>query len=374
MFVVSDTMNRLAVLVFFTLLVSACSSRGSLFVGPSGAGSGQVERVYVGTTRAPYVVADEGYSGRRSEVMHYARFDVSVPPERPKGRLDSPRDGAKPNPERQFFATDMKIFRGAPDFRAELRRAILSQPGDKREAVIFIHGYNTRFHFGLYRTAQLGHDFRLTSALVHYSWASRGDFMGYAYDRDSAGIARDGLEKLLIEIEAAGARTITIVAHSLGAEVTMETLRQIAIAHNTRVMSKIDGVILVSPDLDVDVFRAQAKKIGALPEPFIIFTSHRDGPLRLSGDLTGQRERLGNIKDVARLADLKVTLVDTSAFSTGAGHFNPGNSAALIALLKRLPDLDAAFSDDGTMSPGLLPGAAKTIQSATEVVLSPLRR
>lgn len=364
-------MKRFLILLLVAFLVPSCASRGSLVVDKSASGPAQTERIFVGTTRAPYVKTEEGYSGRRSEMMHYARLDVSVPPKRKKGRLDSPREGAKPNPETQFFATDMKTYRGGQDFRAGLRHAILGQPGDKREAVIFIHGYNTRFHGGVYRTAQLGHDFRLTAALVHFSWASRGDFMGYAYDHDSAGIARDGLEKLLVEVEAAGARTITIVAHSLGTEVTMEALRQIAIAGNRGVMAKIDGVILVSPDIDIDVFRAQAKKIGNLPEPFIIFTSRKDKALGLSGDLTGQRQRLGNIKDVDRLADLKVTLVDTSAFSTGVGHFNPGDSPTLIAILKRLPDLDAAFAADGALRAGLLPGAAMSISSATEIVLAP---
>ncbi|MGL4281356.1 MAG: alpha/beta hydrolase [Albidovulum sp.] len=330
-----------------------------------------MERVYFGTTRAPYVKASDGYSGRRTEAMHYGRVDVSVPPKRKRGRLDSPREGAKPLPETQFFATEMESYRSDAGFRTDLRRAILNQPDDRREAVIFVHGYNTRFHTGVYRMAQLGHDFRLTSALVHFSWASRGDLLGYAYDRESAGIARDGLERLLGEVQAAGARRIIIVAHSLGTEVTMEALRQIAIARNRDLMSMIDGVILVSPDIDVDVFRAQARKIGNLPEPFVIFTSRKDRALGLSAELTGQRQRLGNIRDVDRLADLKVTLVDTTAFSTGAGHFNPGDSPALIAILQRLPDLDVAFGGDGSVRPGLLPGAAMTIQNVTEIVLAP---
>lgn len=365
-------MNRFLILFLVGSLAAGCASRGSLAVDPASKGSGQTERVFVGSTRAPYVKPDDGYSGRRTEIMHFARLDVSVPPERKRGRLRSPNEGTRPNPRTQFFATDMQTYPGDAAFRADLRRAILGQPGDKREAVIFVHGYNTRFHDGVYRAAQLGHDFRLTAALVHFSWASRGDLMGYAYDHDSATIARDGLEKLLVEVEAAGARTIVIVAHSLGTEVTMEALRQIAIARNRGVMSKIDGVILVSPDIDIDVFRAQAKKIGKLPEPFVIFTSRKDRALGLSGDLTGQRQRLGNIKDVDRLADLKVTLVDTTAFSTGTGHFNPGDSPALIAMLERLPDLDAAFASDGGFRAGLLPGAALTIQNVKEIVLAPL--
>lgn len=369
---VLGSMNRFAILSFVALFMVSCGSRGSLSVDRSIAPSGQQEQVFFGTTRAPYVGVDAGYSGRRSEVMSYGRLDVSVPPQRKKGKLPSPREGAKPNPETQFFATDMKTYRGAPDFRADLRRAILSQPGNKREAVIFVHGYNTRFHAGVYRLAQLGHDFNLTATLVHFSWPSRGDLMGYAYDHDSAGIARDGLEKLLIEVEAAGARNITIVAHSLGTEVTMEALRQIAIARNHGVMTKIGGVVLVSPDIDIDVFRAEAKKIGVLPQPFVIFTSRRDQALRLSGDLTGQGERLGDIRDVGRIADLKVTLIDTSAFSTGIGHFNVGDSPSLIAILARLPDFDAAFTGDGAPASGLLPGAVQSIRDVTEFVLSPL--
>ena len=70
--------------------------------------------------------------------------------------------------------------------------------------------------------------------------------------------------------------------------------------------------------------------------------------LKLSARLTGQQDRLGTLEDVSRVADLKVTLFEVGAFSTGSGHFTPGESPVLIALLGRLADVDAAFGADQT--------------------------
>jgi esterase/lipase superfamily enzyme len=143
-------------------------------------------------------------------------------------------------------------------------------------------------------------------------------------------------------------------------------------ARDGRLGSRITGVVLISPDLDVDVFRSQALRIGALPQPFVIVTSKKDHVLALSARLSGERERLGNIKDTSRLGDLKVTFLDTTAFSTGGGHFNLGNSPALISLLAQLSDIESAFAGDPTGRAGLLPGVVLTAQRATEIIMSPV--
>ncbi len=106
------------------------------------------------------------------------------------------------------------------------------------------------------------------------------------HDRDSALFARDGLEALLREIAAAGSNRIVLVAHSLGSSVTMEALRQLRIGGRDDVLNRISGVILMSPDLDVDLFRSQAQRVDPLPQPFVIFTSQRDRALRISAAIT----------------------------------------------------------------------------------------
>ena len=196
--------------------------------------------------------------------------------------------------------------------------------------------------------------------------------MGYLQDRDSALFARRGLEALIHEIEAAGADRIYLVAHSVGAGLAMETLRSLALQADISTLKHIAGVVLISPDIDVDVFRAQAQEIGKLPQPFVIFGSARDKALALSARLTGQHARLGSLSDPATVADLDVTIVDVAAFNTGTGHFNVANSPALIRILDRLEQLDSTLDTDRRLRVGFLPGIVMTIQNATVVVLSPI--
>jgi esterase/lipase superfamily enzyme len=278
-----------------------------------------------------------------------------------------------PDPLTDYVTTEALVYDGAPAFRSDLARALAAQPRRQREVTVFTHGFNNTFAEGLYRVAQMAHDLELNGVQVHYSWPSRGKSLAYVHDRDSALFARDGLERLLNEVAAAGADRILIVGHSMGAALTMETLRQMAIRGETRVRSRISGVLLLSPDIEVDVFRSQARSIGRLPQPFIVFTSERDKALALSARLTGMRqERLGNIKNVIRISDLEVTLIDVAAFSVGAGHFNVSESPALIKILSRIDDVDQAFGNDRSGKTGLLPGVVLTIQNVTKVVLEPV--
>ncbi len=361
--------------VLFLVIVAAlaaCAPRGAITVVPSAASVGTTRTVFVGTTRASDAENGDLFGFPRSPETRFARFDVSVPPERKPGKIVWPKPHQAPDPATEFLTTREDLFETEGDFRAELARALRTEPSGEREAIVFVHGFNNTFAEGLYRVAQLGHDLELSGVSVHYSWPSRANPLGYAYDRDSALFARDGLQDLLNEVSAAGADSIILVAHSMGSALTMETLRQIAIADDRRVLPKVAGVILISPDIDVDVFKAQAARMGKLPQPFIIFTSSKDRALQLSARLTGQRDRLGNLEDIEEIADLDVTLLDVSAFSEGLGHFAVGDSPLLLRILGRMTDLDASFAADPTGRTGLLPGVVLTVQNATEIVLSPV--
>ena len=363
--------HYLARFLLLVFLLAACTPRGQILLAPQAAAVGDVQTVFVGTTRLidPETMR---YGTQRSEVMQFARYDVSIPPNRAPGQIKFTRKGAKPNPKTDFLTTSEVLHTSSDRFRSDIAKAALKGPRGGREAVIFVHGFNNNFSEGLYRIAQLSHDLELPGAMVHYSWPSAANPLGYVRDRDSALFARNGLEDLIREVAAAGADRILLVAHSMGSALTMEAMRQIAIRGDKLLLAKIAGVILISPDLDVDVFRSQAQTIGALPQPFLIFGSNRDRLLNLSAVLTGEPERLGNLTDLTRVADLKVTYLDVTAINGGAGHFAVGNSPALISLLDRIGEVDAAFETDSRSRVGLLPGVVLTVQSATRIVLAPV--
>ena len=358
-------MPRTLLILALAFLMS-CSPRGQLALAPPGAKLGEVTPVFVATTRE---LKDGAFDTGRSEAVRYARYDISIPQQRELGEINWPPRGTTPNPEKHFITATQILFAGEPDFRRNLSKSI-DVNGD--EAVIFVHGYNNNFAEGLYRVAQFAHDLELPGTVVHYAWPSAAIPLGYVYDRDSALFARDGLEALIREVKASGAKKILLVAHSMGANLTMEALRQAAIRGDRATLNAVGGVILISPDIDVDVFRAQARVVGKLPQPFVIFGSDRDRFLRLSAQLTGQAERLGSLSDVSKVADLEVTLLDVSQFSEGAGHFTLGDSPALILLLDRIGDLEGAFEKDRIARVGLVSGVVLTVQNATQVILRPV--
>ena len=359
-------MQRL-IIALALVLIMACTPRGSVTIDPQAAVVGTVVPVFIGTTRGRG--EDGAFNGKRSEVLHFARLDVSVPPNREAGEIAWPPRSRKPDPSRDFLTTDSVVYPATTGFQADLKRQIAAKGG---EAVIFIHGYNTNHSEAAYRIAQFQHDLNLPAAVVLYSWPSAAEPLGYAYDRDSALFARNGLETLIQTVARSGARRIVLIAHSMGAGPAMEALRSAAIRGDRRTLSLVDGVILISPDLDVDVFREQARSIGTLPEPFIIFGSDRDRFLRLSAALTGQRERLGSLSDLSRVADLKVTFFDVGEFARGAGHFVVGDSSALISILDRISDVEWAFEYDRRRRIGLIPGVVLTVENATQVILRPI--
>ncbi len=352
---------------FLVVLTAACAPRAALVPVPGVVPDLPTRSVFVGTTRA------EGkglFGSKRAGAIRYLRFDITVPPGREEGQIDWPKDTY--DPQTHFAVAGLTRHAEATVFRRDLARAMSRRPRQEREAVIYVHGFNNTFAEGVLRITQLSQDFQLEGVAVHYSWPSAGNPLGYAYDRDSLLIARDGLDALIDDVRAAGATSVVLVAHSVGSMLVMETLRQRAIARPGSVARDIDAVILISPDIDVELFRTQARRIGDLPQPFGIFASRRDRVLTLSARLTGQRNRLGNVQDLSTLGDLGVTLVDVTEFSTGAGHFTAGSSAAVIRIFARAPDLDAAFKGDSAGRAGLLPGTVLTVQNATAIILSPV--
>lgn len=362
-------MPRLILALCAAVLLAGCAPRGTITLDPAAARVGDVVPVFVGTTRS-YDPATGSFTDGRHESVDYAQLDVSVPPDRKLGSIPFPKRHQALDPEKDFLTTSETLYTGPATFRRDLAKALAAE-GGQREAVVYVHGFNNTFAEGVYRIAQISHDLQVPGVAVHYAWPSAAKPLAYGYDRDSVLFARDGLEQLLDQVAQAGARRILLIGHSMGSELVMEALRQMRLDGNAAVLSRLSGVVLISPDLDVEVFRSEALRIGKLPQPFIIITSQKDRALALAARLTGQRHRLGNLADLSRVADLKVTVLEVGAFSQGLGHFTAATSPTLIRILSRIEDVNRAYAADPTARAGLLPGVVLTLRNATQVILTP---
>jgi esterase/lipase superfamily enzyme len=364
---------RLAMLL--VLALSACAPRGEVTMAdlpPAQAALVTEVPLFMASTRMRAALPAL-YGSKRAGATDYARFVISIPPAHQPGEIEWPGP-RQPDPLQHFLTVGSSHYDTGAAFVREIDRELARQPAAQRDVVVFVHGYNVNFAEGLYRLAQMSADFELPGVAVGYSWPSAGAELGYVYDRDSVLTARDGLEQLLDRLAQTGARRIILVSHSLGAFLTMETLRQLRIAGNSRVMNRLGGVALMSPDIDIEVFRSQAERIGRLPQPFVIFSSRRDRALWLSAGLTGQSQRLGRLQNLEQLADLELTVIDTTNIRGGdaLNHFSTATSPALIAIFRNAGAFQTAFNADQLARTGLLPGSITLLRNATGIVLEPL--
>jgi esterase/lipase superfamily enzyme len=356
------------ILLLVLVLLAACTPRGPLLGVPDGAAPGKTIAIFQGSNRT-YGVLEPPRKGR-ALANRYDRIDVRVPDYHAPGEVRIPATVA--NPATQFLVSDSRAYRSEAEFTGALRTSLAALPPDEREIVVFVPGFNMSAAQSLARVAQLRHDLDLPGITALYSWPSAGSVLGYAYDRDSILASREAFADFLRAVVKSRARRVIVVAHSMGALLTMETLRSLSLENPGWPSRNLGGVVLLSPDIDVDVFREQAARIGPLPSPFAIFVSENDRALALSARVSGDGRRLGNVTDPGAFADLDVVLIDVSHFSSGMGHFDIGRSPALIGIVGRMAEIELSFHDDPAARAGLISGTILTVQNATQIVLSPI--
>lgn len=365
--------RRLAALLVVALALGGCGSRGAIAVDPAAAEVGAVQDILVASSRQP---APEGVDFLRGpgEGLSFAQMDVSVPPRRRIGTVSFP-DPARPDPERDFLIVDARRIADEQGFVRGVNEALGRLPPSQREALVFVHGFNTNFAEGLYRQAQMRYDFQLPGVSIHYSWPSAARTTSYATDREAVLQARDDLERLIDLLTRTNARRIVVSGHSMGAFLVMEAMRQRALRDHPGSFAKTPLIVLMAPDIDVGVFQRQAQAVADHDVAIYVFTSARDRALRFSAALRGTGARLGALTDPGPLAGLPVTLVDLSAVSDNddsLNHFKVATSPVMISVVRGLSAYGSTVLSDAARKPGLIEASLGVVQGVTTIALAPV--
>lgn len=323
-------MARFIICVFLGALASCTATPDQIdFAAPHP--DAQIEDIFVVTQQPP---TSDGLllRGERRFEDNYAHVAVSIPPSHAVGQIEWPT--ARPDPLDDFAVVEFDPLTTADAFHAALDEA----PGDA--VYLFVHGYNNTTSEALYRYAQIAADFDLPQTRAMFSWPSAGSGGAYVFDRDSVLFARDAMTDMLRQIARKTDKDIYLMAHSMGAMLSMEAMRQLSIAGDQDVLDRIDIVMFLSPDIDPDVFRMQAQAIGDLPDPFVILTSASDKALQISSLLIGGRAKVGSIESATDVAGLNVTFVDFTNVSDGQNmdHMVAVTSPAAIRVLRQMID------------------------------------
>ena len=326
--------------------------------------------VLFGTDRA--IEARSGrldFSAERAEKLSLGRALIQVPRryqtadrDRPwaVSRLhhnaSAPVGGVAASADDTHFAVyDIKALSHDEFLQAAVTRLAVSRRY-KDHALVFVHGFNTTFETALYRAAQVAYDLRFDGAPFVYSWPSAGRVPRYSYDSDSARQAGPHLAGFLrVVIAATGAKSISVIAHGLGAGPVLDAL--VALKGEIPAGVALREIILVAPDVDRPAFEARIHELSGTARHITLYTAASDRGLNISRRFTGGVPRAGDVLEGGPLVLGGVDTVDASIPGTdaiGRNHAGYVEAGALVA------DIAARLGAETGAPTGLEPVASAT--------------
>ncbi len=301
---------------------------------PEEAKEGAIVKVFYATDRSVSSLNPLDYGPRRGSGLTYGRFDVSVPKDHRLAHLERPlkvwrlefaEDRAK------HFVILGRKRENAEEFYREAAQAV--DASAKKEAFVFVHGFNVGFEEAVYRTAQLAYDLEFPGAAVLYSWPSNGALQDYIADQNNNDWTVPHLREFLESVaNRTGAKVVHLIAHSMGNRALSNALAQITeTRRNNAEIPHFRQVILTAPDIDADTFKALARAMKGAADRITLYASSTDEALRVSKALGGGYPRAGDAS-TGIVVIPEVDSIDASLIDTGlVGHGYYGDNTSILS-------------------------------------------
>lgn len=314
------------------LLTAGCATLG----GPALEESAKPRMISIFAVSTRKDGGDASSDALDGEGPRYSLQMLSVPPVHKPGNIERPSFGAA-DPQEHFAALSRRGL-DEDSFFTAMASHVSGRTGANRDILLYVHGFNTSYDEARYRLAQIVADARFGGVPVLYTWPAAESLLGYGAAKENATIARGPLSRVLRRLsEVPGAGRIHILAHSMGAWLAMEALRENAISGSPGLNGKLGEVMLAAPDIDLSVFREQLSRLD--PSHICILAASNDRALSLSRRLAGDRPRLGaldlgNPEDRAAIEELGVKAYDVSRESTGwTGHATYASAPLVVRMI-----------------------------------------
>jgi esterase/lipase superfamily enzyme len=290
--------------------------------------------VFYATDRERVGFQPISYSANRnpSERLHLGRFDVSIPREAHQaGRAERPNIWTfwREDPDRHLVIV-RREEQSYERFYGELAGVVAKST--RREAFVFIHGFNVGFEDAIYRTAQIAYDLDFDGAPILYSWPSVGTLATYGADVNNSTWTVEHLRWFLEDVATkTGAAAVHLIAHSMGNAPLVRALNEIATRPRSTARPRFRQVLLTAPDIDVGVFNQLAAAMTTMGERITLYASANDLALRLSKSYQGGYPRAGDtepeIVRVTGIDSIDVSSVDTNFI----GHFYYADNQSVLS-------------------------------------------
>jgi esterase/lipase superfamily enzyme len=235
------------------------------------------------------------------------------------------------DPKQHFTLQELKVLT-REEFIALARERVGASAGFKDQAIVFVHGYNTPFDYALYRTAQMAYDLQFDGAAFLYSWPSGAGVTGYYYDRESSTQAEPYLREFLdLVVRESGAKSVSVIAHSMGNWPLLNVLRELGPSLPPEV--RLNQIILAAPDVDRDVFANLASGIKQYGRGVTLYCSSNDRAMEAARRAWGGIPRAGDVPAEGPILVDGVDTIDITSTSTDYLALNHSIYAEKSALL-----------------------------------------
>jgi predicted alpha/beta hydrolase family esterase len=222
------------------------------------------------------------------------------------------------------FRQDDSVRLSREDFHARLRAADSRAEAVGEGAQLYVHGYGTSFRRGVAQGAEIAHRGRFAGPIVVFSWPAHRAFVSWpslgallsGVYRDDARSAAESEESFRAALGAVlGAtrrRALTVVGHSLGAQLIAEALRVPSPLRDTLILAPLHALVFFAPDISAERFRDSiAAPMAALADRRVVYASGSDRVLGLSR-LVNHSSRAGQTGGARLLAAADVEVVDVT--------------------------------------------------------------
>ncbi len=254
-------------------------------------------KIYYATDRARENSSkpSEIYGSRRGK-LELGTAVVTIPENHKSGAVESPsiwRLEFSESSNKHVILTSVTP-EGENDYFAQMRSDLKTKVS--KEAFVFIHGFNVSFEKAVKRAAQLAHDMQFDGLPIAYSWPSRHSVLEYVADTAVVRLSGRRLAGFLEDVvQKSGAKTIHLVAHSMGNRAMTDALELIAARRSLSNLQQppLDQVIFAAPDVDADLFVEMVKTISPLARRLTLYASNNDWALKVSQKIHGDSKRAG---------------------------------------------------------------------------------
>ncbi len=296
---------------------------------PSSAGEAVIPVFYAtDRNREPGPALDYGSGRSPAGRLALGRFDVSIPRDHQLGNIERPTIWTlfREDPALHFVITrrTMLDYQG---FYDEIR-SVVSRSG-RKDAFVFVHGFNVAFLDAVMRTAQIAYDLGFDGAPILYSWPSDtgASPLGYTAALNNNDWTAVHLDWFLRDVAAqTGAQRIHLIAHSMGNRALVQALNRQP-SGSSRLYNQ---VVLTAPDIDAETFVQLAAGVTRHAVRTTLYASASDVALTLSKQLQEYR-RAGDTRPsvlvIPGIDSIDVTAVDSNLI----GHFYYGDNRSVIS-------------------------------------------